>query len=84
MSAKPILYYNYLSPPARAVLLTAAAVGVDLELKEVNLVDKENLSPEFIKVGKYNRTTIRCSIYINILFLLILLVESATHSSSPR
>lgn len=52
MSAKPILYYHILSPPARAVLLTAAAMGIDLELKEVNLIDKENLSPEFIKVGE--------------------------------
>jgi len=30
---KPILYYVEFSPPVRAVLLTAAAIDLDLELK---------------------------------------------------
>lgn len=50
MSSKPVLYYLVLSPPARAVSLTAAALGVDLEIKEVNLLESDHLKPEFLKV----------------------------------
>lgn len=31
--SKPALYYATLSPPSRAVLLTAKAIGLDLELR---------------------------------------------------
>lgn len=31
--SKPILYYSIVSPPVRGVLLTAAAIGLELELK---------------------------------------------------
>lgn len=34
----PILYYNELSPPVRAVLLTAKAIGLNLELREVSII----------------------------------------------
>lgn len=50
MSPKLILYYHTASPPARAVLLTAAALGVELELKEVDLLTRSQLKPEYIKV----------------------------------
>ena len=50
MSNKPTLYYNVISPPCRSVLLTAAALGIELELKEINLVAGEHLTAEFIKV----------------------------------
>lgn len=54
--SKPVLHYHIVSPPARAVLLTATALGIDLELKEVNLFAKEQLKPEFLKVRyKINR-----------------------------
>ncbi|KAH8416162.1 hypothetical protein KR222_009516 [Zaprionus bogoriensis] len=33
MSPKPILYYALFSPPARACILTAKIIGLDLELK---------------------------------------------------
>ncbi|KAL0272557.1 UNVERIFIED_CONTAM: hypothetical protein PYX00_005485 [Menopon gallinae] len=39
------------SPPARAAVMAARAVGVDVNLKEINLFQKEQLSPEFIKVN---------------------------------
>ncbi|KYN34225.1 Glutathione S-transferase 1-1 [Trachymyrmex septentrionalis] len=39
------------SPPCRAVLLTAAALEVDLNLKKVNLATGEHLKPEFIKMN---------------------------------
>lgn len=45
MFSKPISYCHNFSPPTRA-----ATVGVDLELKKVNLNEKENLMPEFLKV----------------------------------
>lgn len=51
MSNKPVLYYVDLSPPSRSVLLTAAAIGVELELKIVNLLAGDHLTPEFLKVS---------------------------------
>lgn len=45
------LYYNEMSPPSRAVLLTARALGVEMERQEVDLESKENLTPEFLQVG---------------------------------
>jgi len=48
------LYQLTGSPPCRAVLLTAAAVGVDLNMKNVDLSAGEHLKPEFIKVT-YNK-----------------------------
>ncbi|XP_012283323.1 glutathione S-transferase 1-1 [Orussus abietinus] len=39
------------SAPCRAVRLTAAAVGVDLNLKNVDLFKGEHLKPEFIKMN---------------------------------
>lgn len=50
MANKPILYYTPLSQPCRSVLLAAATIGVDLELKPINLVAGEHLTPEFLKV----------------------------------
>lgn len=46
----PKLYYIPISPPVRAVLMTANAVGIDLDLQKVDLFAKEHLNPEFIKV----------------------------------
>lgn len=51
---KPILYYAELSSPSRAVLLTAKTIGLELELKPVNLIAGDHLTPEFIKVSEHN------------------------------
>ncbi|KAJ6647179.1 Glutathione S-transferase 1 [Pseudolycoriella hygida] len=51
MSSKIILYYLSLSPPVRSVLLTAEALGIELELRNVNLLDGEHLTPEFTKLN---------------------------------
>lgn len=51
MSEKPVLHYVLLSPPCRSVLLTAAAIGVDLDLKVVDMAAGENRDPEFVKVS---------------------------------
>lgn len=47
---KPILYYTTISSPSRSVLLTANLLGVELNLKTVNLLEFEHLKPDFIKV----------------------------------
>lgn len=39
------------SPPARAVLLTGAALGIEFELKHVDLLGLEHKKPEFVKVS---------------------------------
>jgi len=38
------------SAPCRAVRLAAAAIGVDINLKNVDLMGGEHLKPEFLKV----------------------------------
>ncbi|XP_030378077.1 glutathione S-transferase 1 [Scaptodrosophila lebanonensis] len=48
---KPVLYYATLSPPSRAVLLTAKAIGLELELRSINLLKGEHLTPEFVKLN---------------------------------
>jgi len=51
MSSKIILYYLSLSPPVRSVLLTAKALGIDLELRNLNLLEGEHLKSEFTKLN---------------------------------
>lgn len=46
--AKPILYGVNRSPGVRTVLLTAAAIGLDLELKEVDVAANEHRTDEFL------------------------------------
>lgn len=45
------LYMTPISPPARSVLLTAAALGIELENKILDLANKEQLKPEYLKVS---------------------------------
>ncbi|XP_061394187.1 glutathione S-transferase 1-like [Musca vetustissima] len=49
--SNPILYMATLSPPSRAVMLTAKAIGLELEYKVVNLLAGEHLTPEFLKMN---------------------------------
>lgn len=46
------LYHNEMSPPSRAVLLTAKALEIEVETQEVDLESQENLTPEFLEVGR--------------------------------
>jgi glutathione S-transferase len=48
----PTVYMVHPSPPVRAVLMTAKAIGLELDLKEINLVDGDHLKPEFLKVTR--------------------------------
>jgi glutathione S-transferase len=45
------LYYHIASPPCRSVMLLAKTLGLQLNLKKVDLLNKEQLSPEFLKVS---------------------------------
>ncbi|XP_060525565.1 glutathione S-transferase 1-like [Cylas formicarius] len=45
------LYYQPGSAPCRAVLLTAKALGVQLNLKLLDLMKSEHLTPEFLKLN---------------------------------
>lgn len=51
MSAKPVLYYMTLSPPSRAVMMVAAALDIELELKTLNLLAMEHKTPEYLAVS---------------------------------
>lgn len=50
------LYYVPGSAPCRSVLLAAKALGVDLNLKYLDLMKGEQLTPEFIKVKSFGET----------------------------
>lgn len=45
------LYYAPASAPCRSVQMTAKAVGVELNLKKLNLFEKEHLTPEYLKIN---------------------------------
>ena len=51
MSAKPKLYLMLESPPCRFVVMISKILGVDLELVNVNLLEKENLDQKFASVS---------------------------------
>ncbi|XP_050435654.1 glutathione S-transferase 1-like [Adelges cooleyi] len=44
-------YYTPGSPPCRAVLLAAKAIGLELNLKPLDLHHGEHLKPEFVKIN---------------------------------
>lgn len=48
----PLLYVVTISPPVRAVLVTAKAVGLQLDLKIVDFFNGEHLTPEFRQVSR--------------------------------
>jgi len=47
-----VLYGDIGSPPCQAVILTAAALGVELDLKYLNLGSGEHLKPEFVEINQ--------------------------------
>lgn len=47
----PTLYYMGMSPPCRSVRLAAKAVGLPLDLKIIDIMKGENLTPEFVKIN---------------------------------
>lgn len=47
----PTLYMSTPSPPVRAVLMCAKAIGLNLSLRELNFEEGEQLKPDFLKVS---------------------------------
>ncbi|XP_030765550.1 glutathione S-transferase D6-like [Sitophilus oryzae] len=45
----PTLYMSEISPPCRAVLMTARILGLTLKVKKMDLGKQEQLSPNFLK-----------------------------------
>ena len=52
--SKPTLYYMLESGPVRCVIAVARILGIELELKSVNLVNKEQLRPEFVALNPFH------------------------------
>lgn len=46
-----ILYYMFMSPPCRAVMITAKILGINLKLVECDVFKGDNKTPEFTKVS---------------------------------
>ncbi|KAJ8924576.1 hypothetical protein NQ315_000725 [Exocentrus adspersus] len=47
----PKLYIQKLSPPCRAVLMCGKAIGVDLDIIDINLLEGDHLKPEIVKLN---------------------------------
>lgn len=53
------LYYHEVSAPCRSVIMTAKMVGVELNLKKLDLMAGEQMKPEFVKINpQHNVPTI--------------------------
>lgn len=49
--SKPTLYFTAGSPPARAVLFLVRYLDIDVEVKNLNLLQREQHSDEFLKLN---------------------------------
>lgn len=45
------LYYTLGSPPSRACLQTIRILGLEVEVKNLNLLKGEQMSPEYLKIN---------------------------------
>lgn len=51
MSEKLILYTNILSPPCRAVMMCGAELGIEFDLKIVDVLAFEHIKPDYVEVS---------------------------------
>ncbi|KAG4075918.1 hypothetical protein HA402_003744 [Bradysia odoriphaga] len=49
--SKLTLFYSIASPPSRFAVVTASHLGLDVDLKSVNLAECEQLRPEFLAIN---------------------------------
>ncbi|XP_037037906.1 glutathione S-transferase 1-1-like [Bradysia coprophila] len=49
--SKLTLFYNIASPPARFAVVTASHLGLDVDLKSVNLGEGEQFKPEYLAIN---------------------------------
>lgn len=54
------IYHFPPSAPSRCAVLVAKALGLDVDIKVVNLFDKEQLKPDFVKVTSMFLFTLSC------------------------
>lgn len=53
MNGQIDLYYFPPSPPCRSVLMLGKALRINFNLKNVNIMAGEHITPEFLKVTTY-------------------------------
>lgn len=71
MSDKPILYYVMVSPPCRAVLLCAAELGIDLELREASPLSGDLMKDDYLEVWSIYIFCCCCSFDYGIIIYLV-------------
>ena len=47
----PTLYLNFLSQPSRAVYMVAKKLGIEFEVKEINLAKGEHKAEDYLKIN---------------------------------
>lgn len=47
---KPIIYGHLVSPPVRGVMLLVKQLKLDVDFQKVDLLKRQHLAPEFVKV----------------------------------
>lgn len=50
---------NIASPPSRAIMMVAAALDIPLNLQEINVVQGDQMDPDYIKVLIFINKVIR-------------------------
>lgn len=74
------LYTTRRTPAGRAVEITAKLIGVELDVKFIDLSKKEHLTEEFLKVGERLLRSLRVQVINRVPFL----VEPSTYSADDR
>jgi len=52
------LYYTFLGAPSRAVIMTAKMIGVELNLKMVDVMAGDQLKPDFLKLNPLHQVPV--------------------------
>lgn len=52
------LFHTAGSPPSRAVLMTFRNLGLEVEIVHINLLEREQLSPDFVKINSLHQVPV--------------------------